>query len=179
MMKNKSRFAILGIINISPSTGYDIKKYCDTVISGIWHENFGHIYPTLKTLMQEGCIRQISDDKETRKIKYEITDLGKRELMNWLQEETDIQPVRSEFMLKFLFSNQLSDEKIKEMLNCYKKQQEVELKKYLEMQKDLEAGIPEISLERTRFLRAILRRGVLSSQASITWCEETMREFDK
>ena len=46
MIKNKSRFAILGILNIQPSSGYDIKKYCDTVISGIWNENFGHIYPT-------------------------------------------------------------------------------------------------------------------------------------
>jgi PadR family transcriptional regulator, regulatory protein AphA len=179
MIKNKSRYAILGILNISPSTGYDIKKYCDTIISGIWHENFGHIYPTLKVLEQEGCIRKISEEKESRKIKYEITDEGKYELLNWLQEETLMQPVRSEFMLKFLFSNQIPLEKVIEMLNHYKKRQEEELIKYKYMEKGLEGGIPEISTERSRFLKATIRRGILTSQASIEWCEETMLEFEK
>lgn len=177
MMKNKSRYAILGILNISPSTGYDIKKYCDTIISGIWHENFGHIYPTLKVLEQEGCIRQIPEEKESRKIKYEITNEGKYELLNWLQEETLMQPVRSEFMLKFLFSSQLPVGKVIEMLNHYKKLQEEKLNEYRNFEKELEDGIPEISAERIRFLRATLRRGILTSQASIKWCEETMLEF--
>ncbi len=179
MTKNKSRYAILGILNISPSTGYDIKKYCDTVISGFWNENFGHIYPTLKVLEKEGCIRQISEEKVSKKIKYEITDEGKYELMNWLQEETLMQPVRSEFMLKFLFSSQIPVGKVIEMLKHYKKRQEEELNRYKDMEKVLEDGIHEISAERARFLRATLRRGILTSQASIKWCEETMLEFEK
>jgi DNA-binding PadR family transcriptional regulator len=179
MMKNKSRYAILGILNISPGTGYDIKKYCDTIISGIWHENFGHIYPTLKVLEQEGCIRQISEEKESRKIKYEITDEGKYELLNWLQEETLMQPVRSEFMLKFLFSSQIPVEKVIEMLNHYKKRYEEELNKYNDLVKELEDVIPEISEERVRFLKATLRRGILTSQASIKWCKETMLELEE
>ena len=177
MMKNKSRYAILGILNISPSTGYDIKKYCDTIISGIWHENYGHVYPTLKVLEQEGCIRQISEVIESRKIRYEITDEGKDELLKWLQEKTLMQPVRSEFMLKFLFSSQIPVGKVLEMLNQYKKGQKQELNKYKDLEKELENGIPEISMERARFLKATLRRGILASQASIQWCEETMLEF--
>jgi PadR family transcriptional regulator AphA len=178
-MKNKSRYAILGILNISPSTGYDIKKYCDTVISGFWNENFGHIYPTLKVLEGEGCIRQRSEEEVSRKIKYEITDEGKSELMTWLQEETLMQPVRSEFMLKFLFSSQLPAEKVIEMLKNYQKRQEEELNKYKAMEKELECGIPEISMSRVRYLKAALRRGILAAQASIQWCEETMLEFEK
>lgn len=46
--KNKSMYAILGILNLSPSTCYDIKKYSDNVLSGFWNENFGYIYPTFK-----------------------------------------------------------------------------------------------------------------------------------
>ncbi len=178
-MKNKSRYAILGILNISPSTGYDIKKYCDTIISGFWNENFGHIYPTLKVLEKEGCIRQKSEEEISRKIKYEITDAGKYELLDWLQEETLTQPVRSEFMLKFLFSSQLPEEKVIEMLTNYRKRQEDELNKYKQMDKELEDGIPEISVSRVRFLKAALRRGILASQASIQWCQETMLEFEK
>ncbi|WMJ89110.1 PadR family transcriptional regulator [Anaerocolumna sp. MB42-C2] len=177
MMKNKSRYAILGILNISPSTGYDIKKYCDTVISGIWHENFGHIYPTLKVLEQEGCIRQLSEDKESRKIKYEITNEGREELFGWLSEDTLIQPVRSEFMLKFLFSSQLPPENVIEMLNQYKQRMEDELNKYIGYEHELLQGIPDISAERARFLKATLRRGILTSKASIEWCQETISEL--
>ena len=90
-----------------------------------------------------------------------------------------MQPVRSEFMLKFLFSSQIPLEKVIEMLNQYKKLQGEELNKYKKMEKELEGGISEISAERARFLKATLRRGILTSQASIDWCEETMLEFMK
>ena len=177
-MKNKSRYAILGILNIAPSTGYDIKKYCDTVISGIWSENFGHIYPTLKGLEQDGCIRQVTGEQESRKIRYEITEAGKRELLNWLQEETLMQPVRSEFMLKFLFSSQLPVDRAVEMLRHYKEQQQQEYMKFRELEQQLADGIAEISPDRVRFLRAVVRRGILTSRASIAWCEETVLELE-
>jgi len=41
------------------------------------------------------------------------------------------------------------------------------------LEKELEDGIPEISAERARFLKATLRRGILTSRASIKWCDET------
>ncbi|MDF2869325.1 MAG: hypothetical protein K0R05_900 [Anaerocolumna sp.] len=56
-IKNKTRYAILGILSIHSGTGYDIKKYCDTVISNFWNENFGHIYPVLNQLLSEGLIQ--------------------------------------------------------------------------------------------------------------------------
>ncbi|MFT4144184.1 MAG: PadR family transcriptional regulator [Mobilitalea sp.] len=178
MIKNKSRFAILGILNLQPSSGYDIKKYCDTVISSIWNENFGHIYPTLKALVDERCIRQVEGEKESRKIKYEITEAGRMEFLTWLQEETQMQPVRSEFMLKFLFSSSIPKEKVVVMLNQYKQRQEAELNKYLALENELEKGITEITGDRVRYLRATLRRGILTARASIEWCEETIHEFD-
>ncbi len=178
MIKNKSRFAILGILNLQPSSGYDIKKYCDTVISGIWNENFGHIYPTLKTLVDEGCIRQMEGEKESRKIKYEITEEGKLELLTWLQEETQMQPVRSEFMLKFLFSSSIPKEKVIVMLNQYKQRQEAELNKYIALEDELKKEITEITGDRIRYLRATLRRGIFSARATIAWCEETILEFE-
>ena len=103
MLKNKSMYAILGILNLSPGTGYDIKKYSDKVLSGFWNENFGHIYPTLKRMLGDGMIEIVSSEKDKRKIRYGITEKGKQELETWLSEETMQQPIRSEFMLKLLF----------------------------------------------------------------------------
>lgn len=176
-LKNKSMYAILGILNLSPSTGYDIKKYCDKVLSGFWNENFGHIYPTLKKMLEDGVIEVVFSEKNEKKIRYGITEKGKQELETWFLEETIQQPIRSEFMLKLLFSSDQPRENVVRMLEEYKQLHEKKIEKYLGMQKDLEQGIHEISKERSVFIKAVLRSGILSCEAAISWCKETMTEM--
>lgn len=176
-LKNKSMYAILGILNISPSTGYDIKKYSDKVLSGFWNENFGHIYPTLKMMLKDGMIEIVFREKNEKKVRYGITEKGKQELETWLLEETMQQPIRSEFMLKLLFSSSQPRENVIRMLENYKELHEKNLEKYLGMQKDLEQGIQEISKERVRFIKAVIRKGIISSEAVTHWCDETIDEL--
>lgn len=45
------------------------------------------------------------------------------------------------------------------------------------MQKDLEQGIGEISKERVYFIKAVLRKGIISSEADINWCDETIEDL--
>ncbi len=105
---------------------------------------------------------------------YQITPKGKLELETWLLEETQLQPVRSEFMLKLLFSSDQPKEHIIKMLENYKQVHVEKREKYLKMQHELDQGIEEITKERARFLNAMLRRGILSCEATICWCDETM-----
>lgn len=177
MLKNKSMYAILGILSLSPSTGYDIKKYSDRVLSGFWNENFGHIYPTLKKMLEDGMIEIVSSEKNEKKVRYGITEKGKHALEEWLSEETMPQPVRSEFMLKLLFSSSQPRENVIQMLENYKALHEKNIEKYLGIQKDLEQGIKEISKERVIFFKAILRRGIITNEAIIDWCNETIEEL--
>ncbi|HPD00207.1 MAG TPA: helix-turn-helix transcriptional regulator, partial [Acetivibrio sp.] len=178
-LKNKSIYAILGILNLSPCSGYDIKKYSDKVLSGFWNENFGHIYPTLKMMLEDGLIEIVSREENQNKIKYGITEKGKQELEAWLLEETVPQPIRSEFLLKLLFSSSQPRDKVIHMLESYKKLHEKDLDKYLEMQKNLEQDNRDISKERVCFMKAVLRRGVISSEAVIHWCDETIEELQR
>lgn len=173
-LKNKSLYAILGILNVLPGTGYDIKKYCDTVLSGFWNENFGHIYPTLKKMLSDELVEIVASENNEKKILYRITPKGRLELQSWLMEDTELQPLRSEFMLKLLFSSDQPKEQITKMLEDYKQVHVKKQEKYLAMQRDLEHGIENISIERARFLNAMLRRGILSCEATILWCDETM-----
>ncbi|NLL76431.1 MAG: PadR family transcriptional regulator [Clostridiales bacterium] len=177
MLNNKSMYAILGILSLSPSTGYDIKKYSDKVLSGFWNENFGHIYPTLKKMLEDGMIEIVYKEKNEKKIRYGITPKGKRELEAWFLEETMQQPIRSEFMLKLLFSSSQPRENVIRMLENYKERHEENIEKYLRMQEDLKQGIQEISKERFLFINAILRKGIISNEAVIHWCDETIEEL--
>ena len=61
-IKNKSRYALLGVLSMKSCSGYDIKKFCDKTISHFWNENFGHIYPVLSELQKEGLISQVEQD---------------------------------------------------------------------------------------------------------------------
>jgi len=172
-------YAILGILNISPSTGYDIKKYCDKVLNGFWNENFGHIYPTLRKMLEEGMIEVVLKEENENKICYGITEKGKQELEVWLLEETIRQPVRSEFMLKLLFSSSQPQERVIQMLEHYKELHERDIEKYLEMQESLEQSIQAVSGNRAFFLKAVLRRGIISGEAVIKWCNEIIREVEQ
>lgn len=178
-LKNRSMYSILGILSISPATGYDIKKYSDTVLSGFWNENFGHIYPTLKKLADAGMIEIIPGRKKDRKIMYGITEKGRQELETWLSEETMPQPVRSEFMLKLLFSSSQPKDTVIKRIREYRKRYENSLEKYRRMESELEDGIAAVSDERALYLKAVLRRGILSDEAVLRWCDETCRECCK
>lgn len=177
-IKNKTRYAILGILSIGPGTGYDIKKYCDTILSNFWNENFGHIYPVLNSLLKDECIRIDVEDPTTRKKEYLITEKGKEEFVKWLIEPIEYQPVRSEFMLKFVFSHHLPREEVYKMLSEYKERHQGRLKQYREMEAYLKQDDKDISAERRIYLMAPLRYGILSAEAAIKWCDEFMAMFN-
>lgn len=176
-LTNKSIFAILGILNIAPSTGYDIKKYCDNVLSGFWNENFGHIYPTLKKMTEDGYIEIIPGEEGDKKICYGITSKGKECLNTWLVEESTPSPVRSEFMLKLIFSADLPNEQIRLMLEKYKQEHIQKKYAYEKLLKELEIGLKDVSDRRQIFLKSVLRRGLLSAEATCMWCDETIAAF--
>jgi DNA-binding PadR family transcriptional regulator len=166
-------YAILGILNIASASGYDVKKYFDTVMPGIWHENYGHIYPTLRRLSEDGLIRILAAEPDTTKIRYAITETGQAELLTWLRAQTDPQPARSEFMLKLLFSDQMAQSELAAMIHDYGETFTKSLSNYRLMEKELTAGIPEISPTRTPFLLSVLRSGIIHCESMIAWCDET------
>ena len=66
--KNRTRFAILGMLAFQPMSGYDIKKIVDNSIAYFWKENYGHIYPMLAELSREGTGKK--KQRAGRKEKY-------------------------------------------------------------------------------------------------------------
>ncbi|MBR6512798.1 MAG: PadR family transcriptional regulator, partial [Clostridia bacterium] len=51
------KYAILGLVNREPMTGYDIKKaFEDRALTSFWHAEHSQIYPELKRLVDEGMV---------------------------------------------------------------------------------------------------------------------------
>lgn len=173
--KNKTRYAILGVLTVSDCSGYDIKKYCDKIISHFWHENFGHIYPVLNQLVEEGAIVPINEEGPTRRKTYGITPKGRADFMEWLAQPAEYQPARSEFLLKLSFSNNMPRENTIRMLEDYRKHHSDNLEKYRAMEAYLEkAGSAALLDTQKIYVQAPLRYGILSCESVIKWCDEVM-----
>ena len=50
------RYAMLGLIQRAPATGYDISKAFSGRLGSIWGARHSQIYPELKKLTEEGLV---------------------------------------------------------------------------------------------------------------------------
>lgn len=104
------KYAILGLINRKPITGYDIGKEFNFQLAEFWNAKLSQIYPELKKLVDEKLIVydiEISGDILEKKV-YDITEKGKKQFLEWLNKnETMEQTPKNIFRLRMYFSNNL------------------------------------------------------------------------
>ncbi len=178
--KSKTRYALLGLLDLFPMSGYDLKKFCDEVVSQFWNENYAHIYPVLKELEKEGLATKKEAQTEGRPLKhvYYITEKGKEELRQWLLTPVDIYKRRYEFILKLFFSADIPVENLIKNIEHYKENQEKVLATLLESEKQIEqekAGNPK----RAKIWQITVNGGKLESKAMIQWCDETLATLEE
>ncbi|MDR3597957.1 PadR family transcriptional regulator [Clostridium sp.] len=177
---NKTKYALLGILNNMSGSGYDIKKVCDTSIGHFWNENYGHIYPVLQKMDEEGLITKEVKQTEGRPAKniYSITEQGRNELNEWLLLPIDKQPVRSELLLKIFLSKDIPVKNIIERIREIKEECEKNLQKYLEIDNLFSSGIIKGDKKNLALSRITLQYGKQDEEGKIKWCEETMKVLE-
>ena len=55
--ENKTRYAVLGLLNMAPMTGYQMRKVYESSLGHFWSESYSHLYAILKVLEAEGLRR--------------------------------------------------------------------------------------------------------------------------
>jgi len=110
MKLTQTSYVILGLLSISPGSGYDIRKAVKETVGYFWSESYGQIYPTLKRLTKLGLITPVtsaSTDKRRRQ-EYSLTEAGHACLKEWLAIPFQNDPPRNEFLLKLFFGREAS-----------------------------------------------------------------------
>jgi PadR family transcriptional regulator AphA len=169
------KYALLGFLNYESMTGYQLKKYFDESVGGFWNASLSQIYPTLNSMYEEGVVtsEEVQLDSLNKKI-YSITAKGKEELLKWLEEPTEIQPLRSTLLLKLYFSSNISKEIVISQFESLIKQSRLKLEIY-------EKGIEHLRKEHlsTGYMKQealywnlTADYGVKHQEAFIKWCEE-------
>jgi DNA-binding PadR family transcriptional regulator len=176
---NKTKYAILGMLNIMPGSGYDIKKLCDSSINYFWHENYGHIYPMLKKMEEGGLVTKKVEQtrgNSSRNV-YSITDKGRTELENWLMLPVEDSPNRSEFLLKIFLSGNIPLNNILEKIEAMKENCENDLKQYSKIKDAFKAGELKSNKKNLALWESTVTFGKYIEEAKIKWCEETLEAF--
>lgn len=122
------KYAILGLVNRNPITGYDITKEFNKELANFWNAKHSQIYPELKKLVDEGLVKfevVIAGESLEKKL-YTITEKGRVDFKKWLLKIEDIDPTpKDKFRLRMYFSDILSkQELIFQLENQLKKRNE-------------------------------------------------------
>lgn len=176
--ENKSRYAILGMLALKPTSGYGIKKLMERSTSNFWSESYGQIYPILKQLTGEGLATshtERGEGKPERNV-YTLTAQGKSELLNWLEADVEETSERIEILLKLFFGQLLPDEINTAHIQQFLAQQQHLLHRYQEIENHLMQQVQEGSLEQAQGLYALItvRYGIHHCHSLLAWCEEAL-----
>lgn len=176
------KHALLGFLNYSNMTGYELKQHFDQSIHHFWNANLSQIYPTLTQMEEEGLLTmevEYQENRPNRKV-YHITEAGREEMQRWLREPMDLSPVRQAFLIKIFFGGSLEKEEVLAQLRHNLKLHREQLATYLgPVQEGLRKGIEATGLKREGlFWELTLDAGIKTKEAWIEWLEEAIKKIE-
>ncbi len=161
---------VLGLIGLGARSGYDIKSGVDNSARFFWAGSYGQIYPELRRLEAEGLIR--GEDSPTgargRRV-YELTDAGRKWLVDWLAGPNTTIEYRDESLLRLFFADALPREDALGLLEVRRRGH----KEYLEILRAIETRAGDDP----DFMNLVLRWGIEFNEWGVEWCETHLRRL--
>jgi DNA-binding PadR family transcriptional regulator len=176
------KHAILGLLSIKPSTGYDIKTNFDNSIKFVWNSDQTQIYKTLSEMIEEKFVSLMvvhQDGKPSKKV-YEITDAGMEQLKHWLLKPLKQKNHRNQELLQFFFLGHLSTEEI--LNNLMRMKQSIEMSlaalSYIE-QNSYHFNLNDKAFRIHYFFRKTLELGIMEAKMNFDWITGVIHEIEK
>jgi DNA-binding PadR family transcriptional regulator len=168
--QSQTSTAVLGVLSIEPATGYEIRQAIGDILGHFWHESFGQIYPCLAALEKDGLVRSRPGERSGSS-RFEITAAGRRRLRELLSASPASQPPRNGVLLRTFFGHSLPPEALARMLDTVESEATARLNSYARIREGIAT---EAAYEEHRpYWEATIRAGELTSQAQLTWVQET------
>lgn len=172
--ENKTRYAVLGLLNSSPMTGYQMRKIYERSLGHFWSESYSHLYAILKVLEMEGLATSTvepGDGRPDRRV-YAITDAGRQVLAEWLARPADEPRERVEVLLKVFHGGAVGPAVVAEHLGTFRAQHEALLARYAQYSAELHEHVAEDPSH--PYVLLTLRCGQAISKALLEWCDEAL-----
>ena len=166
-------YAILGLIQDQPLSGYAIRKLFEETALGNYSSSPGTIYPALKRLQKFKLVKKNAQSKVTKTC-FKITTKGILILQKWFLkpvEKIEVEKKTSELLLRFGFMEVLVDKKQKiifltsfrDLLNIYIK--------------ELQAFYNKESDKMPLHGRLAFQYGIDSNKTTLKWCKKAISQL--
>jgi DNA-binding PadR family transcriptional regulator len=159
-------------------TGYELKQFFDSSIQHFWNAELSQIYPTLKTLEENGFVEkhvEVQDNRPNRKV-YGITDDGRDELLRWMREPQMPANLRDPFLIKVFFGTEVPVEDVLVLLRRQMEEQQMVLAfaDTVLRERVKHAGKEHVTPRHTLYWTLTLELAISYRRAYIEWCERSM-----
>ena len=96
-----TKHVILALLDIKPMSGYDLYQNLKISVNSLWSATYGQIYPTLHKLEAAALVTSetLPSEKKRERIVYSLTDVGRAELHEWINQPVKYLPFRDPFRL--------------------------------------------------------------------------------
>jgi len=104
------RHLILGLLTQQPMSGYDIKRFLESLGWLVDSPSFGSIYPALRALQEDSLVAMkevLRQGKKPRKI-YTITEAGVQALGEWVDQSTSPDGSLRTFLMRLILAGSFS-----------------------------------------------------------------------
>jgi PadR family transcriptional regulator AphA len=160
------KHAILGFLELEPTTGYTLQQRFAGSVGSFWSATQSQIYRELHALEADGLARVEvvpQAGKPARKV-YALTPAGRAELRRWLAEPVGPPQLRDPLLLKLVFAGEAPPEDIEAVLATHQEELEARREEYR-----ARLSSPEIfALARSPRERLLWE---LSIENGLGWCE--------
>jgi PadR family transcriptional regulator, regulatory protein AphA len=165
MEPSAATWAVLGLLEQRPRSGYDLKRAVDRMIRHFWAASYGQIYPELRRLEEAGWIDGSDGSRGARSRRvYSITARGRTALLEWFHgNETRIE-LRDESLLRLFFADMLPSDQALELL-------EVRGEGYRQMLAYL-VSLDDGTGPDPPYIDLVYRWGLDYCRWGIAWCEQ-------
>jgi PadR family transcriptional regulator AphA len=168
-----TKFALLGLLNIRKMSAYDLAKFAKESIGYFWNESYSNVHRTLKILADEKLIKKMPEKESRNKNVFEITQLGREALSEWLSNHEYTIIYRDELLLKLFVSKSgdypalLID--LKNVLEELLLQRQV----YSELQAFVATRPENLSYE------LALDYGIVQNETTIDWLKKAINKMEE
>lgn len=103
--------SILGLLDVRPMTGYDLKKAFDGSVGHFWNADQAQIYRTLSKLSSDGLVHVsvVAQEGRPDRKEHRLTQAGREELSQWLRSPIPEEPSREPFLARIFFAGSEQD----------------------------------------------------------------------
>jgi PadR family transcriptional regulator, regulatory protein AphA len=109
------RHAVLGLLALQPSNGYELTQRFDRSLSNAWHASHSQIYPELARLEAAGMVEVVGEGAR-RSRTWAVTGAGREELRRWMVETEPHRGQRNESMVRLFLASLLEPDERRAVL---------------------------------------------------------------